>query len=60
MLPKEAIFEYQLLYQKVFGKKINFERATEAANKFIQLVMIIERETKDEYEKLQHGTKRVT
>lgn len=42
MLPKEAVEEYQQLYFKLFGKKLNYNEAIERGTKLVNLVYVIE------------------
>jgi hypothetical protein len=52
MLPDEAVIEYQQIYQKLFGKEIDFKKALEEGTKLINLVFLIEKsEMKDEINK---------
>lgn len=50
-LPKEAIIEYQNLYQKVYGRKISFATAMKNAKQLLNLVLVIEKRNEDEDEK---------
>ena len=41
MLPKEAILEYQAIYENLYGIKLSFEQASEYANKLFNFVELI-------------------
>lgn len=41
MLPKEAVLEYQVIYEKLYGIKLSFEQASEYANKLFNFVELV-------------------
>lgn len=49
MLPKEAIFEYQAIYKKLYGKDLTFEEASQKALDFFQFFRTIYRPIKKEW-----------
>ena len=56
MLPDQAVYEYQRLYEKAFGKEIDFPTAQVMANRLLHLVNLIQQPLGNENEKLHKNS----
>lgn len=46
MLPKEAVKEYQTIYENVYGEKISYEEARDQSNRLVRLYSAVLKNTK--------------
>lgn len=47
-LPKEAVIEFQKIYQEIFGKTLNFNEAELEAEQFLNLGLLITSKNKND------------